>query len=543
MSSGGAKATIDIHLHHPDGRTTPIRMDRARLVFGRDADCDVVLNDPLASRKHADIYRTENGDLWVEDRNSKNGTTLNDAPLRDPARLREGDRVGIGRCYMVVRHHAAPAVVMEEASTTVVTESVWTANQQLQLSKTRLERLYELNERLSGLFERDELLREVVNVCIESLGLERAGLALWAGDPTPPRWVVIRTLKPEAGGELRLSRTLVERALRNVERILVSDMARDMPVPTESILHNNIRSAMVVPLVYHNTVHGVLYGDRVSSTGGYNKEDLDFFAALGRLAAMGLVNAQLLEEKTARRHMENQLQLARQIQVRLFPSEPLSLPGLEIDAYNEPGRMVSGDYYDFNLRPDGLITVVIADVSGKGVPAALLMANLQAAVHVLLAEGTDLARAMQRLNLLIHQNVDTERFITGQFGLLDPASRKFRFVNVGHPLPYQVLPNGTVHRLPESSSLPLGVERDVSYEVVDFTVEPGGTLVMYTDGVPDACNDRDESFGDARLEEMLRSAAGDSPRDLITRARRTLAQFSRHTTQVDDITMIAARVS
>jgi len=533
----------DILVHYPDGKTQTMRLERNSFVIGRDADCDIVLIDPLASRKHARIYRNDNGEWWVEDRRSKNGTTINDAPVRESQRINAGDRVGVGRCYIVLRTEQTPAVVMEESSTTVITESVWKPNQQLQLSRQRLERLYSLNERLAGHFERDDLLREVVNVCIETLGLERAGLALWAGDPTPPRWVVIRNLRPDATGELRLSRTLVERALRNEERILVSDMGRDMPVPTDSIVQNNIRSAMVVPLVYHNTVHGVLYGDRVSSTGGYTQEDLDFFAALGRAAAMGLVNVQLLEEKQARRSMENQLQLARQIQVRLFPAEPLIRPGLEIDAYNDPGRMVSGDYYDFSERADGLISIVIADVSGKGVPAALLMANLQAAVHVLLADGTDLAGAVQRLNLLVHQNVDTERFITGLFGLLDPDKREFRFVNVGHPLPFHLMPNGEVKALPESSSLPLGVERDVVHEVVHYSMPQGGTIVMYTDGVPDACNDRDEPYGERRLMELLASAREDSPNELMTRARRALQQFSRHTAQVDDITMIAARLA
>src|SRR5207237_1106810 len=157
-------------------------------------------------------------------------------------------------------------------------------------------------------------------------------------------------------------------------------------------------------------------------------------------------------------------------------------------------------------RPDGLITVVIADVSGKGVAASLLMANLQAAVHVTLMDERDLVRATTRLNTLICQNVASERFITALFGLLDPRERTFTYVNVGHPLPYHLLPDGTIRRLPERAFLPLGVEPDAEYESVTYSLgKEASSLFFYTDGVPDAENDKDEHFGDERLEDLLRA--------------------------------------
>ncbi|MCK6484216.1 MAG: SpoIIE family protein phosphatase [Phycisphaerae bacterium] len=533
----------ELRIHFSDGRVENLPIGKRHLVLGRDPDCDIVIDDPLTSRRHARIYQTDDERLFVEDCHSKNGTTVNDQPVSDPVRLNEGDRVGIGSCYLVVRTGSSPTVILSDPEIKSSSESVWSPTARLDLSKQRLERLYDLYERLSGRFERDDLMNEVVEASMEVLGLERAGLALWAGDPTPPRWVVVKNLRADAQGEVRISRTLVERALYNGERILINDPVRDMPTPTTSMISNHICSAMVVPLVYHNKVQGALYGDRITSAVGYTKEDIDFFASLGRLAAMGLVNVQLLEELQSRYQMENQLMLARQIQNRLFPSEPLSCGGVTVDAINDPGRQVSGDYFDYFERPDGRITVVIADVSGKGVPAALLMANLQAAVHVTLLEGHELVPAMQRLNKLICQNVDSERFITGVFGIVDPKTRTFHYVNVGHPRPLHLRAGNYMVEVPEPSALPLGVETDIVHEEVVFPMGDGSsTIFLYTDGVPDAQNDKEEFFGQERLETLLRANSGEPPRDLIQKIRRHVQQFIRHNKQFDDITMMAIHV-
>jgi sigma-B regulation protein RsbU (phosphoserine phosphatase) len=459
-------------------------------------------------------------------------------------RLDDGHRVGIGPFTIIVRTGAPMTVVMDDAKSESRTQSVWSARERPALSHQRLERLYDLNERLAGLFDRDELMRELVHVSIESLNLERAGLALWAGQNAPPRWVVVKNLRPDPDGEMRISRTLVDRALRNKERILINDMVRDMPTPTESMIHNHICSAMVVPLIYHDTVHGVLYGDRVSGAGGYTKEDIDFFAALARLAAMGLVNVQLLEEQRNREKFEAQLHLARQIQNRLLPGEPIRLDGLIVTAINEPGRYVSGDYFDYRVRPDGVVTIVIADVSGKGIPAALLMANLQAAVHVTLLDHDDLSRAAMRLNELIYENVDSERFITGIVGLLDPAKRMFRYVNCGHMPPYHLRSDGSMVQLPGTSTLPLGIMIDVKFPVVEYELGSApSTLFMYTDGVPDAQNDREEFFGETRVRELLSGCTDLAADALIQRVRLSIQQFSRHAPQFDDITMLAIGLS
>lgn len=535
-----------LDIHYSDGRTVPVPISKDDMVIGRDASCDVVLEDAITSRHHARLTCDNGGQYWIQDLQSKNGTTVDDQGV-SRARVAVGNQIGIGGCYLtLVSEPTAARIVLSDAQSEAesATTNVWDATHRIDLPQQRLEKLYELNERLTGLLDRKNLLNEVLDICVESLRFERAGVAVWRGDPHPAEWIGLRNLRADPSGEFRISRSLVDRSLHNGERILINDTAMQTVDPTASMISNNIQSAMCVPMVYHDTVHGVVYGDRISSTGGYTREDIDFCAALARLGAMGLANVRLMEEIHHRRQVEMQIQWARQIQTDLFPTEPLEMPGLHVEGLNDPGQQVSGDYYDYFLRPDGQIAVVIADVMGKGIPASLLTANLQAAVQVTLTKPeTELASVVSQLNKLTCRNVSESRFITAHFGLLDPAKRIFRYVNAGHPAPYVIGPDRAVSRLTVDPALPLGVEDGFEYreEIIQFDEKPVG-LFLYTDGVPDAENDSEERFEEQRLFDLLRANADRAPGELIGRVRASIKQFTRNHIQTDDITLLVIRL-
>jgi len=526
--------------HIETGKTSRADLSSPEAVIGRDASCDVTLDDVSTSRRHARICQDPQGGYRIEDLHSKNGTLLNDRPVTDHV-LKDGDRITIGGCVLTFVAHAGPSVVLSDAVPQVTSEaSAWGSQQRLDLPRKRLEKLYELNARLTGKFDRDDLLGEVLDICVESLRFERAGVAVWAGSPHPPQWVKLRNLRE--AGEFRISRTLVDRALHRAERVLINDTADEDIDPTASMISNNIRSAMCVPMEYLQEVRGVIYGDRVTSTGGYTKEDIDFFAALGRLGAMGLANVQLVEELRRRQQVEMQLQWARQIQSQLLPAEPLIVGGLSVDALNDPGQKVSGDYYDYFVRPDGLVGLIVADVAGKGIPASLLMANLQAGVHLILKGDGDLVAGVEALNRLICQNVADAKFITAIFGLLDLQSRTFTYVNAGHPAPY-VLDAGGAVKLQVEPGLPLGIEADFRYAAEVLRLPKSiATLFMYSDGIPEAENEQGRHYGEQRLAEALADGIAHAPGELINRIRRSVKQYTRSQPQGDDITILAARL-
>ncbi len=535
---------IEVGIVQPDGRSASRVIDKSSFFIGREAGCEVVLDDHVISRRHSRVFIDKDGRYWVEDLKSKNGTTINDQAIADgPAEVKVGDRIGVGPFILSLRPPAEGQIVLGEIETRFGSTSVWHSDQQLSLTQQRLERIYSLFERITGVFDRDELLSEVMNVCMESLRFDRGGIAVCDENPALPQWIAIRNSRPDSSGEFRISRSIVQRALTRAERILVNDVSSDLADPTASIVSNNIRSAICVPLVYHDLVHGVLYGDRVTVSAGYTKEDVDFFAALARQAAMALVNVKLLEEKERRVRFEQELQLARQIQTRLLPSAPLVQPAITIEAINDPGQKVSGDYYDYFPISDGRVVAICADVAGKGVPASLLMANLQAAVHVLFIENADLGKVVTTINRLVCSNVEGDRFITGVFAVFDPAARRIAMVNAGHPPPILISAKG-VQPIAYEPELPLGVEDGVAYTVHTLELGPDPcTVFMYTDGVPDAANDESKPFGDSRLYDALGAAVDSLPRDQIAAVRRLVNQFTRGQAQLDDITMVAARLT
>jgi serine phosphatase RsbU (regulator of sigma subunit) len=532
-------------IQYADGRKASVPITRPELIIGRDSTCDVVIDDTITSRRHARLSWDGSSQFWMTDLGSKNGTTLNDAPIGvDRTRLRDGDRIGVGTCCMVLRMDSKPPVLLMDTPNEPVTASTsaWRADQRLELPQKRLEKLLELTTRLAGRFDRDDFLNEVLEISVELLRLERVGVAIVHGEQRPVEWVRLKYLRGEADREFRISRSLVDKALHEGQRILINDTASGPIDPTASMISNHICSAMCVPMEYHKQVHGVLYGDRVSTSGGYTREDIDFFAALGGLAAMGLANIQLIEEMKQRQRVEAELNMAREIQSQLFPREPLHLPPLTIEALNDPGLKVSGDYYDYFQRPDGRVVAVIADVAGKGAPAALLMANLQGAVHIILNRETDLVKSITEINALISRNVmNNSRFITTFIGLLDLATRKLAYVNAGHLFPYLITPGGEISQVvSEPCHPPLGITDGYEYQAGEVSLGPEPrTMLLYTDGIPDAENESGERFGQARLEEWLQGNGAPASGGMLDRLRRSIKQFTRNHPQTDDITLLA----
>ncbi len=541
---GLAKPMPDLMIRYPDGRQVTFPLEKREVFVGRDASCDITLQDGITSRRHARIFSDGDGRFWVEDLKSKNGISLNDQPVAS-ALIRPGDRIGIGTCQLVLMGPPQPTVAIQDAllATQTAATSAWGADERLDLPRKRLETLYELNERLTGRFDRDDLLRELLDVCVEQLRFERVGVAVWDGPGHAPEWIHLRNIGADSNGEFRISRSVVERTLHQGERVLIVDTGTGEIDPTASMVSNNIRSAMCVPMEYLQEVRGVLYGDRVTSSARYGREDIDFFAALGRLGAMGLANVRLVEELQNRRQVELQLQLAREIQTDLFPARPLEDGDVSIHALNDPGQKVSGDYFDYFRREDGKIAVIIADVAGKGVSAALLMANMQAAVRVLLASESDLIKTVGVLNRLFCDNMADGRFITAIVGLLDPEERRFEYVNAGHLVPYLIRGDATLEKIENEPNLILGVLNEANYDVqrLDLPDRPS-RLLLYTDGVPEAGNEAGEQFQDERFASALASCLALPPSELVIRIRRSIKQFTRQHPQSDDITLLAVEL-
>lgn len=294
------------------------------------------------------------------------------------------------------------------------------------------------------------------------------------------------------------------------------------------------RSEMVAPIISNNEVIGVfdLESDELNA---YSKDDLEVLGLLASQVAIIIEKVMLHDQLIEKQRLETQLEVARQVQLELLPARDPQLEGFDISAYNFPTEEVSGDYYDWVRIYDDQIGIVIADVSGKGVPAALLMAFLRASLRAATHIGYAPHISMSKVNYLLWESIERNQFVTAFYGILDAANRTIAYCNAGHNPPFLMEANGTVH-FEERGGVPLGMFRDTRYYEYFATIEPGQLLVLYTDGATEAMNRDREEYGRDRLVEAVRKCRHLSSREMIDFVHRDMLNWTDGLGATDDVT-------
>ena len=506
--------------------------------------CGILLDDPSASRRHA-MLRCENGQCVIQDLGSKNGTLVNDQRVQFH-QLTHNDLISIGSVDV---RFVGDRTGVDRISTVVVSDdpgaaaSFQSPHTSLELSERRLQMIYDLSERLTKLRDQQILLDDAMDICFDMLRFERGAVGLRKANGRGVDWPIVRNLRA-ATGELTISRSILGRAMDHGERAVITDSGSQKVDPTVSMVQHGIRSAMCVPLEHEKNVLGVIYGDRTSTGTTYTKEDVDFLAAIARQVSIGLINARLMEEQKQKLEYEAELAVAREIQQILFPQVLPQREHLTIAALNEPGRGVSGDYYDVIEFDDGRIGFLIADVTGEGVAASLLMSNLQGAVRLTMPQIDDVSALLTQWNRLLYDNTDASKFATCFAAIVDPAARKMSISLAGHPPPFGIYHDtGVVSPFKAEPWLPLGVVDEAGYETAEFDLSQGPvTIFAYTDGVYEAMSADDELFGEDRMVAVLNECIADDPGGVIRRMRKAVSAHCRDAPQSDDLTMVAIRV-
>ena len=276
----------------------------------------------------------------------------------------------------------------------------------------------------------------------------------------------------------------------------------------------------------------------------YSDSDYNFLRSLGNLAVLSIQKTYLLEERIEKERMEEELNIAKDIQKGLLPDPIPQCEKLDIAADNISSYQVGGDYFDILKTPAEHLLLAIGDVTGKGIPAALLMANLQAMLHVLLPVDISLSEASGQVNDIIYQNTPSDKFITFFWGIFNPENSELRFVNAGHNNPI-LLRNGTdqPEELAEGGLILGAMSTMTPYEEEKVTLNSGDVLVLYTDGVTEAMNkDETEEFGEERLIECIRANRRKSAEDIKKAIIEAVKDFS-YDVQYDDITLIIVKVN
>jgi sigma-B regulation protein RsbU (phosphoserine phosphatase) len=299
------------------------------------------------------------------------------------------------------------------------------------------------------------------------------------------------------------------------------------------------RSEMVAPIISNDEVIGVfdLESDQCNA---YTPDDLQVLMLLASQVAIIIEKVMLHEQLVEKKRLEGQLEVARQVQLELLPAADPNLEGFDISAYNFPTEEVSGDYYDWVRIYDDQIGLVIADVSGKGMPAALLMAFLRASLRAAIHIGYAPHISMAKVNYLLWESIERNQFVTAFYGVLDASNKTLAYTNAGHNPPLVLDKDGNT-RFIERGGLPLGMFRDTRYYEYYMSIEPGQMIVLYTDGVTEAVNAKGEEFGRERLARAVCDARALSARELISQLRRDVIEWTGGIGADDDITFFVIK--
>lgn len=532
-----------IVIQAPSGDETTVKLSRRPIRLGRSEECDYVLRqDAEVSRIHAEIWLDERNRVIVADKGSKNGTRVDDRELFRGAQHVATRTIRIGEhvIRLLDPHDAEREPVTFADDGRLADTQFFPSSRGLDLSQQRLGLLIQLTERIGGAFERKQLLEQALDACCDALGFERGLVVLRTqrGDTELP---VARNMQRDESGAFKVSRTLINRALLQGERAVVNNPATDFEGNlSESLVRFPICSALCVPILNRNEILGVIYGDRITQGSTYSPADVDFLAAIAQQVGVGLANLRLFQAHMRSQAVYAELQRARQIQRNLLPAQTYRDGWLLIEGHNEPSSEVSGDYFDYFPVEGGRAGFIIADVTGHGLPAALVMANLQAAVRVALAADIDLPALAARVNRLICENTSSSVFVTGVLGTVDPRSGVVEYVNAGHPAP--ILIGGGRARVfdSEAGSLPLGIEPDERFNVIRLEPTPGENgLVFYTDGLTEAINGEGELMGVGPILDKLATVEQPSPERLIRTIRQVMRDYLRGVPGSDDMTLLA----
>ncbi|HEX4412402.1 MAG TPA: SpoIIE family protein phosphatase [Lacipirellulaceae bacterium] len=516
------------------GNTPGVRfeLDADRSVIGRSADCEVPLDVPAVSRRHAVILR-DSGRYFIEDLQSRNGTFLNDNRLTERAPLGEGDRLII--CDQEFRFYTAqtPALLnplrnLEESSITDIVDDRSSSGRgsvmaTLDVSggsaswglsakpEVKLAALMEITNGLAHAVSVEDILPKLLESLFKIFTqADRGFVVMKPKADGPPVVVADKSRRPGSEERMRISRTIVEEAMKNKKAILSADAASDERFGmAQSIADFSIRSMICAPMIgLDGQPLGVIQIDTLNQRARFTDQDLEVLATVASQAAVSIDNAKMHEQVAAQRAMQRDLELARRMQRSLLPSAPPQVPGYFFFDYYQAARQVGGDYYDYVQLPGGRYAVIVGDVAGKGVPAALLMARLSADVRFSLASEPDPAKAIQRINDGFAKQDWQDRFVTMLAAVLNPAASELTIVNAGHMAPLLRRQDGHVTEIGEDAAgLPLGVVEGFEYESFTHKVEPGDVLTIFTDGFSEAMNNERELYGIERLKQQLNSPA------------------------------------
>lgn len=539
-------------------------------VLGRHPECHIVVEVGAVSRQHAQVV-VEGSNFFVEDLKSRNGTYLNEALIEGRTLLREGDVVRV--CDVSFAFHEdrplgalSPPTSRNSLTSTIAGTggrgTIWiddedhdggsTIMSKLDVSSShgrvqmtaspevKLNALIEITRALGKALVLDEVLPGVLNSLFKIfVQADRGFIVMRAPDGNlVPLWTKVR--RETNDDTIRISRTIVRQVMDSKEAILSADAASDERFEmSQSIADFRIRSMMCAPLLdTEGKSMGVMQIDTLDQRKRFQKEDLEVLASVAVQAGIAIDNAQLHEQALKQKAIERDLEVAHEVQRGFLPRTAPEIAGYEFFNYYQAANHVGGDYFDYIQLADGRVAVIVADVVGHGIAAALMMAKLAAEAKFWLASEEHVDRAFSKLNDAM-SNMQLDRFVTMIVCVLEPETNQVTIVNAGHMAPIRRAADGSLTEPGEDiGGLPLGITDGLEYAQQVITLAPQETLTLYTDGINECASGDGKMYGIDRIRELLQPAGKKKASELGQTIIDDVRHFLRTGTQIDDMCLV-----
>lgn len=398
--------------------------------------------------------------------------------------------------------------------------------------------LYEIGKKLSSSLNLNEVLKEIVDALKQAVKFTAGGVFILNPDKEEIDSVYTSGYENCSSSDLHLKfgQGLVGYVAKTGEGIIVSDVSNNEHYID---MHCNTKSEMLVPIEVDGRVIGV-FNVESDILNAYDHNDLSLLSTLATSAAVSIERARLYEQLVAGQKIQQQLSIARQIQMSFLPKTDLDLADYDISGENIPSEEVGGDYYDFINIVDKQIGIAIGDVSGKGIPAALLMASFRASLIAEIRNNYSIRTICQKVNQLLFESMESGNFVTAVYGVLDAKNHIFTFANCGHNFPLHIKKNGEVKYLQEGGPV-LGVSADATFEDCPIYIDVGDIIILYTDGVVEVFNDKGEEYGDKRLLKIIKNNLDKNTKEIRDLIYEDTKKFASKNHSFDDFTMIVLK--
>lgn len=537
-----------------------IELSSRRCVLGRNAECDVVVDTESVSRRHARILMLGRH-FYVEDLGSSNGTVVNNEVIHGRVRLAEGDTIRLSRTEFCF--HETLTSVGSETETyqlpdqhTLIDEDEGTGESDtgtyLKLDgsggtdsaefraemATRWSAMLEITAALGQFLRLDKLLPQVLDSLFKMLPQAERACIILKDDvgQLRPGWVKVNQ------GELRLSRTVINDVLQSRHAIITRNAVADPRFSaSQSVADLQIGSIMCAPLMAREGEPlGVIQVDTSDPARAFEQKDLEVLIAVATQAAIAVTVSRLHETELRTRTIERELALAAEVQRNSLPESRPNIDGYEFFDYYEPAEQIGGDYFDYIPLSNGQLAIVVGDVVGHGIPAALMMSKVSAETRFLAASLREPAAILESLNRITCRSNRFGSFVTLAMLVLDPNSHEITIASAGHVPPLLRRDDGSIE-LPGRDAFgpPLGTDTGTTYLQHTFPIASGELLVLYTDGVTEARNAEGELFGDERLAEVVSSEW--TPTSAGARLVHEVATFLGSVAREDDLCIVCMR--